>query len=206
MQNNNKMKSKYWMAAAALLVFGCSQKIFFDTSVSANFAAYKRTFAFLPPIDSGKTSLFENGIMNENIRVAILSEMKRRNYTADTVAPELLVKFHLMVENKEDVVNSPVYSYGGGYGYNGGYGYGGGFGMFGNPYYNFAGPIYMGDDIEKVDYEQGTLVIDVIERSSGKLVWRGWSVGDVNNAEQYTHELPNLIDRIFNHYPIKVKS
>ncbi len=208
------MKSWMGLVVAAVLLAGCSQRIYFDTSVDANFKSYKKTFAFLPPVDSIKSALFDHGLMNENIRVAILTEMKKRSYMADTLAPELLVKFHIMVEQKENIVNNSTFSYGGmgmgGMGMGGmgmGYGMGGmmyGMGMgYGMGYYNYPSQIYMGNDIQKVDYEQGTVVVDVIERSTGKLVWRGWSIGDLQNPMQYTNELPNLIYRIFRHYPIK---
>ena len=65
----------------------------------------------MPRIDSTKNSLFENNIMNENIERLITGKMNERNYVIDTKSPELLVQFHVMVENKEDIVNTPVYSY-----------------------------------------------------------------------------------------------
>ena len=49
--------------------------------------------------------------MNENIERLITGKMNERNYVIDTKSPELLVQFHVMVENKEDIVNTPVYSY-----------------------------------------------------------------------------------------------
>jgi hypothetical protein len=188
-----QMKSRLWLTTAIILFLRCAPKVFFDSSIVADFPAYEKTFAFLPPIDSVKNSFFENDIMNENIRVAILTEMKKRGYTADTLMPELLIKFHLMIQNKTDIVNAPVYTYPG---------------MMSpfpyNPYYFFPGPIYLGNDIERINYQQGTLLIDVIQRSSGKLVWRGWSVGDLDNPIKFRDELPNLVRRILKNYPIRI--
>ena len=188
------MKANWVLALCCCLLLGCSQKVFFETSPSVDFKSLKKTYAFLPRIDSGKNSLFENNIMDENIRRLITEKMDERNYVIDTTGPELLIKFHVMVENKEDIVNTPVYSYPGmGYGY-----------PYPYPFYFYPGPIYLGNNTKFIKYQEGTLVIDFVQRSSGKLVWRGWSVGELSNPVTYMNELPHLIGRMFIHYPIGV--
>ncbi len=186
------MKSIYWILTVILLV-NCGNQVFFETSPSVNFSVFKKTYAFLPRADSTKNSLFENGIMDEHIQRLITEELRKRNYVIDVKDPDLMIRFHVMVENKEDIVNTPVYSYPGmlyGYGYR-------------YPFYFYPGPIYLGDNQRYIRYKEGTLVIDVIERGTGKLAWRGWAVGELDNAARYLDQLPNLIFRIFRGYPVK---
>ena len=98
-----------------------------------------------------------------------------------------------MVEDKEDIVNNPMYTYPGvpfGYGYR-------------YPFYYYPGPIYLGSNTQRIEYKEGTLVIDFVQRSSGKLVWRGWSVGRLSDPIKYMDQLPRIIGRMFIHYPVK---
>jgi hypothetical protein len=175
-------------------LLGCSEKVFFESSPSVDVSVLKKVYAFLPRVDSTNNSLFENSIMDETIQRIITAKMSERGYVISTRAPELLIKFHVMVENKEDIVNTPIYSYP----------IGPGFG-FPFPYYYYPGPISLGGNTRYIKYEEGKLVIDFIEHSSGKLAWRAWSVGKLDNATNYINELPHLIGRMFIHYPVPVK-
>ncbi len=169
----------------------CGPQVFFDTSPSINFNRYKKSFAFLPHVDSLQTCIFDNDIMDEHIQEVISMEMQKRNYVIDTREPELMIKFHLMVEDKEDIVNTPIYSYPWVYS------------PYRYPYYFYPGPIYLGNNIQRIDYQEGTLVIDAIARNSGKLIWRGWAVGKLDDPELFIEKLPATIHRIFIHFPIK---
>lgn len=186
------MKPIVFLIALSLLI-GCGPEVFFDASPSVDFAALSRTYAFLPRLDSGKNTLFDNGLMDEHIQRAVTAEMSKRNYTVDTQTPELMIKFHVMVENKEDIVNTPVYTYPMYYGW---YRY---------PYYYYPGPVYTDGSMRRIEYKEGTLVIDVVERSSGRLIWRGWSVGRLENPVKFVDQVPHLIHRMFLHFPVQPK-
>ena len=55
----------------------------------------------------------------------------------------------------------------------------------------------LGNEIEKVPYKEGTLIIDLINRKSGKVVWRGYAQGEVNNPQSAINDLPKIVDGIF---------
>jgi hypothetical protein len=97
----------------SLMLFGaCSlqETAYSDFDRSADFAAYK-TFGWLPS-DSGRNTdpLYNNPILENNIRAEVEQELRRKGYTLDETNPDLLVKINLLVENKLGVISNPVYS------------------------------------------------------------------------------------------------
>jgi hypothetical protein len=41
-------------------------------------------------------------------------------------------------------------------------------------------------------------VIDLIDRSSSKVIWRGVAKGEVNNPEKAVKDIPKVVGKIFN--------
>jgi hypothetical protein len=64
--------------------------------------------------------------------------------------------------------------------------------------YRSAYPVYVGDDISHVPYKEGTLIIDLIDRVSHKVIWRGYGIGEVSNPQSAINDLPKIVDGIFN--------
>ncbi len=96
---------------------------------------------------------------------------------------------------------SPYYGgWGPGWGF--GWGWGGGWGGWGyRGYYNAFGPpfAYYGGltYAEKEHYKEGTLIIDLIDTHTRKIVWRGFGVGEVHNNPQKTiDDLPKVVNGV----------
>ncbi|RYZ97374.1 MAG: DUF4136 domain-containing protein, partial [Sphingobacteriaceae bacterium] len=49
---------------------------------------------------------------------------------------------------------------------------------------------------ERVPYREGTIIIDLIDRKTGKMVWRGYGVGEVRNPEKALTDLPKVVNGI----------
>lgn len=175
-----------------LLLSACSPSVYFDSSPSAAFSRY-RSFALLPRQDTVQVSIFSDGILDELIERSIVAEMKSRKLEVDTKAPDLIAKFHLIVETREDIISYPNSYYPG---------------LWPSfpmryPYYPYYGPFtYQPDYFRKIYYKQGTLIIDVFERETGKLTWRGWSVVNIDSRNKFEKNLPDLVQRIFSNYPV----
>jgi hypothetical protein len=45
-----------------------------------------------------------------------------------------------------------------------------------------------------VDYEQGTLVIDLVDRKTSKVVWRGWAQDVMNGVIDDQQRLEKQVD------------
>jgi len=101
---------------------------------------------------------------------------------------------------------SPYPYYGGFYG---GFGFGYGWGWGYRPYYAFGGPFaYYGGltYAEKEHYKEGTLIIDLIDTRTRRIVWRGFGVGEVHhNPQKDVDELPKVVDGIFDQLNVAPK-
>jgi hypothetical protein len=144
----------FFVCAALLALFGCSTtKTSSDYDPSANFTSYK-TYGWLPesPAPTGHPRA-DNPLLHERIRSSIDRVFKAKGL-AFSEDPDILVNYHVFAEQKLDVDtwNSGVY----GGGYYGGWGYG-----WGIPQTTVR------------QYEEGTLIIDVIDTRAKKVVWRG---------------------------------
>ncbi|MFL5730888.1 MAG: DUF4136 domain-containing protein [Cytophagaceae bacterium] len=97
----------------SLMLFGaCSpqETAYSDFDRSADFTVYK-TFAWLPSDSTKKTDpLYNNPILEKNIRNEVEQELRRKGYTLNETNPDVLVKLNLIVENKQGEISNPVYS------------------------------------------------------------------------------------------------
>jgi hypothetical protein len=65
--------------------------------------------------------------------------------------------------------------------------------------------VYVGSNFQQVEFEEGTIVIDAIDRNTGELLWRGWSVGGFEDSETFREELSTVLDYIFDRFPVLEK-
>jgi len=178
----------------------CSKYTYY--SVGNNNISRYRTFAWLPPLKdnpgtaaSTTVSYYHNDIADQKIKDQATADLESRGLMLNSGKPDLLVRYTVMVNREVKTFNEPVYNYSwdGFYPryrfYRGGRGY----------YWGYRGayPIYVGDQIEKVPYKEGTLIIDLIDRKSGKVIWRGYAQGEVNDPQNAINDLPKIVDGIF---------
>ena len=78
------------------------------------------------------------------------------------------------------------------------YGYGYGYGAWGRP------GMYGTGGVDVTQYDQGTLIIDIIDMSSQKLVWRGIGSGVMSESpsvETRTQNINNVVNQILAQFP-----
>jgi hypothetical protein len=179
------------------ILTGCSSvRIFSDYDRSADFKIYK-SYAWLQNPDTIHDLYYNNPLMEKNLKNYVNKEMAVRGYIIDIHHPDLLIEYHTEVEKKQQIVNNPVYS-------NSTYPYYMPY-MYNNPVYRYGyynSPRIIGYNSQVIDYNEGTLVIDVIDRKQNQLVWRGWSVDTVYDAQILEGQLPKDIKKIFKRYPV----
>jgi hypothetical protein len=64
---------------------------------------------------------------------------------------------------------------------------------------------YAGDaEPRKVEFEQGTLVVDVIDARTNRLIWRGWAQDsvDVDNRDRLHRQVDEGVARMFKYFPL----
>lgn len=129
-----------------------------DTNPTASFAGYA-TFAFFSPLATDKAG-YET-VFTGRLKDSTRRALESKGYVYSDSTPDLLVNFYANVEDKQDIRSTPVSA--GYYGYRRGF-YGG-----------------MGTtDIATVNYQQGTLTIDLVDARQKTLAWQATAEGRVS--------------------------
>jgi len=176
--------------AAVALMAGCSSmSVNYDFDSNADFAQY-RTFAWMAkpqglPADANQAKL-HNDIIDRRIETAIQGELAARHIERVDENPGLLVVFHVGVEDKIQVTD---------YGYN----Y--------SPYSAYWGYGYGGRQLDVYQYQQGTLIIDLVDAKTKNLVWRGTGTKVLSGKQMSPDELQarinDVVAKIMQSYPPK---
>lgn len=192
----NLTKRLFGLGLLSLLLISCGTNVKTNKKVALDLSSFS-SYAFLPNQDTIKTSKYDNSFVNEIIIDEINNNMEDLNYRLDRNQPDLLVFYHVMMEEESPVNSTPVYtnySY-----YRPGYYIG--------PYYHdyaynnyFTIPRLAGDHIEQVPYKEGTIVIDIVDRSNNEIIWRG-KANDVVMPDDLEQELRAYINAIFGNFP-----
>jgi len=137
------------------------------------------TFAWAPGATPGQGDpRIDNDIIRGRIQNAVNSALTAKGYRqADAATADLLVSYHIGLQNRTD---TQVSSFGGGMGPGpvacgirgcvGGFGWG----MYGAP---------MDVDVRNINYVEGTMMLDLTDRATGKLAWRATSQRRLDHAD-----------------------
>ena len=211
MGNSNReglvMKRFIYLAAAVLVLSGlgaCNSYNYYTAAINkTNLTAY-HTFAWMPP--AGKDTGMMRGAADNSIKDAATRALTMKGLKLNNQQPDLIVTYTRKVgRGTRTDYYSPYYGGWGGYGF-GGFGWGGGFGGWGGygfgyrPYYYYGAPFgYYGGltYAEKEHFKEGTLIIDLIDTHTHRIVWRGFGVGEVHKKQQKNLEdLPKVVDGV----------
>ncbi len=170
---------------AVLLALGCaSLPIETDYDPSFDFGGYKG-FAWLAeeqPI-TGDVRL-DNPLLHERLRQAIQQTLAAAGFEqVDGGSADFRVGYHLSLQQRLDV--STLNSH---------YGYGPGANRWG----------YGPPETVVREYEEGTLVIDVVDARSDRLVWRGSAYGRMRESatpEQRQQRAQEVVATILERFP-----
>ncbi|MGH0032707.1 MAG: DUF4136 domain-containing protein [Myxococcota bacterium] len=169
----------------AALAFGLAACATIDVSsdydAEADFARL-RSFALLPDPPASGNPRADNPLIHRRVRRAIADELERRGY-APSDTPDMKIGYHVSTEQRLDVRTVDSY-----------YGYGWRYGVAGLPV----------TTTEVRQYEQGALIIDVVDAKTDTLVWRG--VGEARlrsdpSPEQITERVNLAVQQILAEFP-----
>jgi len=137
-----------------------------------------KTYGFIPiPADAGIDQLSAN-----KLDAAIKNELTAKGYTtAET--PDFGIALMFSSQTKTNIQS---------YGYGYGYGAWGGRGMYGT------------GGVDVTQYQQGTLIVDIIDMANQKLIWRGTGSGvmsDSPSVEERTENVNNAVNQILAQFP-----
>ncbi len=160
-----------------------------DFDPRADFASY-RTFAFMEPLGTDRAGY--TTLLTERLKRAAVLQMESRGYAFEEKNPDLLINFQTNVQSRTEYVGPPPMMWGGGLGL--GFGYGAGF-YGGWPGYGF------GPDV--IQYNEGTMKVDLIDTKRKQMVWEGVGTSVIGNGQQTATEamVQNMMAAIFARYP-----
>lgn len=159
------------LTAASLALAGCESpggKVSVLTGDTVRVAPGS-TWAWAPGARPGSGDpRIDNDIIQGRIKTAVEGALAAKGYRqVDASSANLLVQYHIGLQNKSetrvDTFGAPGPAMACGIrGCIGGYGWG----MYGAP---------MDVDVRNISYVEGTVMLDMIDRASGKLAWRATS-------------------------------
>ena len=170
------------------LVLACSGiKVDSDYDPSADFTQL-RTWSWLPDAGKSDDPRLDSGLLDSRIRAAVKSELDAKGYAlATSGTPDFQVAYHVSVEGKLDVDTVYRDYPRGGYGRAGRYGGGWGYA-----------------ETRVREYDEGTLLIDVLQSGTGALLWRGSGVATVrqeSTPDKRTKRINAAVKKILARFP-----
>jgi hypothetical protein len=185
-----------WLALG-LLAAGCAgpSKVLTDFDPSAEFSAF-RTFAFTGLTDQDQGGVLDNSLLRKRIEGMVGQQLTAKGLQQAGLdeRPDLLVHFWVGKKDKQRVESTgvPAGAYGGRYGWGPNYPYGGGYG---------AGAGY-GGGVTTYEYQEGTLIVDLVESSKKELVWRATIVGTLSGSQEENIKMAGTgVAKAFEDYP-----
>ena len=165
-----------------ILVFvGCSSlKVATDFDPTQDFSKYK-TYRWATTKEvNPNDALAQNPLIKKRVVAGIDAALQQKGFVLadDAAEPDFVVMTHAGTKEKMQVYNT------------GGYGYG----RYGGWYDPWWGPY--GGSTQVSYYEEGSLVIDVIDWQEKELSWRGVGTGVVKESQQDAEEMQERINEI----------
>jgi hypothetical protein len=170
-----------------------SPKIGYDFDRSANFRAY-HTYDWLPG-EQEKTGdrRADSSTVDMRIRIAVGSQLLMKGYRRlSEEKPDFYVAYHVGLKDLSPTVSTPYYSDG----------------MAGRPFSHSADTRSMSGERTPINepqsYLTGSLLIDIIDAGSNKLVWRGTAAGEVDpglTSEERDRRTRTIVRNILSHFP-----
>lgn len=181
---------KLIFAMLVLLMGGCSSlDTGWDYNPEVNFSQYKH-YAWVPATKENGAEYQLNGLLDQRVREAVDAEMARKGYVkvAEKDA-DVLVNYLTKTDKrfKVDSINSGM-----------------GYSPFWGPRWYFGGSIQSNTQVK--EYEVGTLILDLVDAKTNKLIWRGAANGvirDYKTPQQRIAKMNEAVTGVLANFPPK---
>ena len=178
----------------ATSVAGCStMEISYDYDPKADFTGLK-TYDWLaePQKPTGDPRIDGNTILETRIHEAVDAGLAARGFRKVTSDPDFLVAYHVSLDKRQSVQTLNNY-----YGYGPGWGYGYGA--------SYRPGVWAGAPETYVyEYEEGTLILDIVNPRNKELIWRGSAQDEVHfktSPEKEQTQLDEAVHKMLEKFP-----
>jgi hypothetical protein len=195
------MKRSIYLAFTAVLLFclsACTSYNYYTAAINKTNLSNYHTFAWMPPQGSSNKKMGGDAA-DARIKDAATNALVTKGLRLSQRNPDLVVNYTTIVgTGSRTNYYSPYYdSFYPGFGFGLGWGRGWGWGYrsyyyaYGAPFGYYGGLTYA----EKEHYKEGTLIIDLVDTRTRRIVWRGFGVGEVhNNPQKNIDDIPKVVD------------
>jgi hypothetical protein len=181
---------KLYMLACVLLLIATSCAVT-DIDKRTDFTSY-RTFTWGKAESNVENPVYESELISKNIRSTIEKEFAKRGISEDPTDPDFVVSYKTFTEQKPELTSGGYYGYPRGlypwrfYRYH----------MFYGLPYGWSTPR------QERTYTEGTLMIDITDKKTKELVWRGVVKGNVEDLSALQKQIQKGIKAIMKKYPV----
>jgi hypothetical protein len=170
---------KILIAAALFTLTACSSlSTSYDYDPAISFTQYK-SYAWVEK-KADNTSYHLDGLMDQRVKDALSRELALKGLsTATSAEADILVNYLTKVDKKIDVDTFST-----DFGYNPFYG----------PRWGVGSSIHTQTVVR--EYEVGTLIVDLVDNKTGKLVWRGTVDNTINDRDTPQERIKNINEAI----------
>jgi hypothetical protein len=161
------------------LLIACSPELRVHTDFDRSISIQRLTnYDWLPvtQIESRNDPILFNELTDKRIKTAVETQLKEKGYVRSDPAAQMIVHYHIVVENKGSIATEPL-----------GYSY---------------GRYWLEKELDTYRYSEGTLIVDFMDSRNCDLIWRGWAVS-ILDQENIGEELINkAVKEIFERFPM----
>lgn len=196
-----KIFKKLGVAVVMFSIIGCGGTTNVQTAKTTNrdLSTYD-SFAYLP---NSSAEISGRNYNDEQVNTAIIEtinmNMQEAGYELDRENPDLLVLVSTKTDLETETTAQPVYAR---------YPYAGATARAVSPFYNnyyYTGynriNNIVGYDTDTYQYEEGTLVINLVDRETEETVWKGVASENIFN-QSTTGAIQDMVNDIFEQYPL----
>jgi hypothetical protein len=171
---------------SAIVLAGCSVTSHTEVAKGVDFSNYK-TFAWANEGNVNGSDRSNNDIIDNNIKNSISEEMERKGWKETTSSPDMLLDYAVAVKKGMERVSDPVYS-----------------GPYPRYWHGRRGiytmwypSMLIGYHTYNVPFKEGELTVNMTDAKTNKLIWQGWSKGEINTTSLTTKEATAQVKSIF---------
>lgn len=167
-----------FVVAVAALAACATMTVSYHTDRAAAFDTYM-TYQWAPPdnLPIGDPRLDNNPFFNDFLQGTIDKRMAGKGYLSTTAKPDLLLHYHASVSQRIDVYETDR-----AYGYR-----------------------YDRGEPEVVEFELGTIMLDIVDAKTSKVIWRGWvqdsMKGVIDDQDRLEKQVEQGIEKMMTYLP-----
>lgn len=180
-------------------IYSCGPKVTTTKPTDDNLNKYQ-TFSYLP---NAAINMPSNPEYADTVNTLVIQQINDRmmdaGYQLDQSDPDLLVLVSTKISQQTETDTDPVYARYGNYNRRG---------SIVSPYYDnyyYRGystyPTVAGYDTNTYSYEDGTLIIQLVDKDTRETVWKGISSTSIYDSSS-TVAMLDLVNVIFREYPL----